>query len=89
MIVVTPRMKTFFKKYWEIVSIDFTFKLIKEVHSSGQRWKLGFILGNSLSRRIVPFAILFVLEESSDMYYRLLRAFGNIMQKMPKVIVTD
>ena len=47
------------------------------------------IVGNSLSRRIIPFGIVFTLEENSDTYYKLIKAFGNIMGKMPRVIVTD
>jgi hypothetical protein len=71
------------------VSIDFTFKLVKDLHPSQKRWKIGMIVGNSFSRRIIPFGIVFALEESSETYYKVIRSFGNIMGKLPRVIITD
>lgn len=82
-------MKEMYNKYGGVVGIDFTYKLIKDKHSSGKAWKIGMIVGNSLSRRIVPFALLVALEESSDSYYKLIKSFGNIMGRLPGVIVTD
>lgn len=47
------------------------------------------LVGNSHSRRIVPFALIIALEESAETYYRLIKSFGNIMGRLPGVIITD
>lgn len=82
-------MKSMYRKYGSVVGIDFTFKLVKETHPSGRTWKVGLVVGNSLSRKIIPFALLLTLEESSEAYYRLIKSFGNIMGSLPDVIITD
>ena len=82
-------MKNMFKKYSQIISLDFTFKLIKDKHPNGKQWKAGYIVGNSLSKRIIPFAIMLILQETADVYYRLIRAFTNIMGHSPQIIATD
>jgi hypothetical protein len=61
LIIVSPSMKLMFQKYGEVASLDFTYKLVRDIHPSGKRWKVGLIVGNSLSRRIIPFALLFTL----------------------------
>lgn len=89
LIAISPLMKQMYHKYGEVAGIDFTFKLIREKHTSGKMWKVGMVVGNSLSRKIVPFALLVALEESADSYYKLIKSFGNIMGRLPGVIVTD
>lgn len=61
MIIVTPDMKEYFKKFGNYISIDYTFNLFRDLHDNGNSYKAGFILGSSFSRRIVPYAIIIAL----------------------------
>ena len=54
-------MKEKFKEYGEIVSIDLTFNMIKDTKDEGKKYKLGFFLGSSRTKRIVPLGFVVTL----------------------------
>ncbi len=56
-------MKEFYTKYNQYITIDFTFNLCSDSHN-GKTYKFGYIMGSSLSLKLVPFAIVVTLEET-------------------------
>jgi hypothetical protein len=54
-------MRTHFLEYRENISVDFTFKLVKEKDSTGRCYIVELIVGSSLSKKIVPFALTLVV----------------------------
>ena len=54
-------MKKSFAMYGDTVSFDLSFNMIKNIHESGKKWKVGFFVGTSSNKHIVPFAIVVML----------------------------
>ncbi len=57
-------MKEYYKIYGHKISIDFTYNLFKETSGSGKGYKAGFIMGNTFSKKLIPFAVLIAVDES-------------------------
>jgi len=54
-------MQEHYKKWGDVISFDLTFNLIKNVHSSGQKWKFGCFVALTSARRIIPVAVVATL----------------------------
>ena len=89
MLVVTPKMKENFQKFGDWIGFDFTFNLVQEKHKSGKDWKVGCIMGISNAKKIVPFGLVLCIEETKERFYQIFKSFSNIMNKSPKVIISD
>jgi len=53
-----------FSSYKDVVSFDLTYNLIKNTHISTQKWKVGCLLGVSLTKKIAPLALIITLFET-------------------------
>jgi hypothetical protein len=89
MIAVSPLMRENYKRFGDWMGFDFTFNLVQEVKEGRQPWRLGVFTGISSSKKIVPFGLVICNEETADRYYSIFKTFGQIMGKMPNVIITD
>lgn len=43
------------------MTFDLTFNMIKNIHISGRKWKVGAFLGMSAAKHIVPFGLVITL----------------------------
>ena len=89
MLVVTPKMKENFEKFGDWVGFDFTFNMIQEKHASGKEWRIGCFMGISNAKRLVPFGLVLSTEETKERFYQIFKTFSNIMNKSPKIIISD
>jgi len=72
-----------------VLTFDLTFNLIKNVHSSQAKWKLGCFLALNSARQIVPVALVSTLHATKEIYVQLLRTLFLALETTPKVLVTD
>lgn len=89
LLLTNERMKEEFKRYGDVVSFDYTFNLIKDTHPSGRKWKVGYFLGTSACKRVIPMAIVCALHENTASYCDVFRTFIKAMGGEPDVLVTD
>jgi hypothetical protein len=69
--------------------MDTTFNLIKDIHPSHQKYKVGFINGLSSAARIVPFCFFVTIDETKDRYLEIIRTFLTTMNSQPSIFITD
>ena len=82
-------MKRLFAHYGDVVSFDLSFNLIKNPHRSGKKWKVGFFLGTSNCKHVVPLGLVATLNETKETYAQIFKTFFNAMGDTPGVVVTD
>lgn len=82
-------MKKKYSRYKDVISFDLTFNLVKNLHPSGHKWKIGCFLGISSSKHIVPLGLVATLYETKEAYMQIFQTFFHVMQDQPNVIVTD
>ena len=74
-------MKELFPKYGDVISFDFTFKLVKNTHISGQKWKIGLFLGTSSCKRMVPLGIVMSLYQTKESYLKIFRTYFDAVER--------
>lgn len=83
-------MKQLFQKYGQFVGFDLTYNLVKDtIGPDHKKYKLGAILGLSACKKIVPFALVITLEDTKERMTQVFKSFGDIMGRMPKVVLSD
>ena len=82
-------MKRLFTLYGDVISFDLSFNMIKDSHPSGKKWKVGFFLGTSSCKHMVPLGLVLTLQDTKDTYVRIFQTFFRAVGGRPKVIVTD
>lgn len=88
LLLVSPEMKSMFHKYGTFMGFDLTFHTIKE-RKDNKIFKIGAFMGLSVSRKIVPFALTVMIDETKQSFYELFKSFGNVMGKQPDYLITD
>ena len=68
MLVTSPKMRYNFKAYGEVLMFDLTFNLVKNMHESKKKWKVGFFVGVSSSKHIVLLGLILTLEKTKNTY---------------------
>lgn len=64
MLVVSPTMKLNYQRYGHWLGFDLTHHMVQGVNESGRPWRLGVFTGISSSRKIVPFGLALVNQET-------------------------
>lgn len=63
--------------------------MVKDQSASGGSWKLGCFLGTSISKRMVPLALVLTLYENTEAYASIMSTFFRAMEGQPAVLITD
>ena len=82
-------MRDNYQKWGQVISFDLTFNLVRDVHSSGSKWKMGCFVALTSSRRVVPVALVATLHTTKEVYVQILRTFFSVTGTKPPVLVTD
>ena len=89
LVMVSPLMKENFELFGHWMGFDFTYNIIQDRNKEGKEWRIGIFTGISASKKIVPFGLVICNEETNERYVQILKAFSDIMGRLPNVIISD
>jgi hypothetical protein len=67
-------MKDNYERFGDKLGVDSTYKLVKD-HPQNKSYKLAVLMGESTSKKIVPFGMTLFLDETKERYLHLLQSF--------------
>jgi hypothetical protein len=71
------------------MGFDMTYNLVQERDNNGRQWAVGIFTGISSSKKIVPFGLVLCNQETKQRYYQIFKSFFEIINFVPKIIITD
>ena len=81
-------MKDNYQIFGDKLGIDSTYKMIK-TQSQSKSYRLVTLMGESSSKKIVPFCLALILDETAKAYQNIFSFFKSVVGPLPKIIISD